>query len=1074
MNIASGATFNGVESLVRIDALTGSGILKGGYGGTEYITIGVAGGSGTFLGSVQNYATFGLVKTGAGTQILAGANTYTGVTTISGGALQLGDGTSGHDGSLASQTIVDNANLIYNLAGTSTYNGSISGSGNLAKSGSGTLRLTNTNSYSGGTSVTGGVLQFGQPASLYNGNTANWNRGNIIVGSGATLAVNVGGANDFTADQANTLFGNLSAVFGNGMLAGSAIGLDTSNAAGPVDYSYAIGDSTGTGGGAIGVTKLGTGTLVLSASNSYSGGTTVNGGTLAVSAAGALGAASGPVTLKAGTLDLGATSQSVGIVTLAGGSIDNGTLIGSAYAVQSGTVGAVLSGTAALTKTTAGTVTLAGANDYNGATAVNAGILKAGAVNAFSANSAVTLANVSGATLDITGFDNAIGSLSGGGAIGGWVRLGSAILTVGGDNSSTSFAGVIGGSGGGLVKTGSGTLTLTGANTYTGATTVNSGRLAFQSTNVSPAYSVASGATLEFDVASGSRDLPTATFSGAGTLVKSGTGTLVWGPGVATFSLGAGSLIDIQGGTFIGSSWSNENWTGNLSSMNIAAGATYNGNEADTRIDALTGAGTFMNGWGGYGSATIGVAGGSGTFSGVLANSSSVLNLIKTGTGTQTLSGANTYTGTTTVNEGTLIFTGTSNINNVAISGGILDVPGVLYGSFTGGPTITVGAGGTLRVYGWSWGAATFGELSSNASRVVLNGGTIENVTGATGNRGFTVGALGGTLMASSSNTWGLWISGVAAYDTVSNDSSLTLTGSGNAFISMPIVGSGALTKAGSGIWTIAGANTYSGTTTVNDGILQFGDGFSGHDGTIADSPAIVNNASLAYNLAGSSTYAGAISGTGNLTILGAGTLTLSGSNTYSGSTNINRGTLALSSSDALAGGGAIVFGGGALQFSAGNTVDYSAQIVNSGSAVSIDTNGQSVTFANALASSNTGGLTKLGAGTLTLSAVNSYGGGMTVNGGILKAGASGAVGTTSAVTLANVSGATLDITGFDPHGCEDLHRRDDGQRWTARFPEHQRLRFLQHRQRGNSRIQCCQRKKRPAHGDFLWFWHFR
>ena len=124
-----------------------------------------------------------------------------------------------------------------------------------------------------------------------------------------------------------------------------------------------------------------------------------------------------------------------------------------------------------LIKIGTGTLALSGLNTYTGPTAVNAGTLQAGAVNAFSSASAFTVA--SGATLDLAGFDQTIGSLAGAGA----VTLGSATLTTNGDGSDTTFSGTISGSGG-LVKIGEGTLTLLGNNSYTGGTLLNEGTLA--------------------------------------------------------------------------------------------------------------------------------------------------------------------------------------------------------------------------------------------------------------------------------------------------------------------------------------------------------------------------------------------------------------------------------------------------------------------------------------------------------------------------------------------------------------------------------------------------------------------
>jgi outer membrane autotransporter protein len=130
----------------------------------------------------------------------------------------------------------------------------------------------------------------------------------------------------------------------------------------------------------------------------------------------------------------------------------------------------VISGTGAFQQNGAGTTILTAANTYTGATTVNAGTLQAGAVNTFAPGSAFTV--VSGATLNLASFNQTIGSLAGAGS----VALGSATLTSGTDNTSTTFSGTISGTGS-LTKIGSGTLTLSGANTYSGGTTLAAGTL---------------------------------------------------------------------------------------------------------------------------------------------------------------------------------------------------------------------------------------------------------------------------------------------------------------------------------------------------------------------------------------------------------------------------------------------------------------------------------------------------------------------------------------------------------------------------------------------------------------------
>src|SRR5205814_785063 len=99
-----------------------------------------------------------LVKTGSGTVILAGNNTYNGTTTINGGTLQIGNGST--TGTLGSSPVTDNGNLTFNRSDSYTVNNAISGGGNVTQAGTGTTILTNSNSYGGGTTINAGVLQF--------------------------------------------------------------------------------------------------------------------------------------------------------------------------------------------------------------------------------------------------------------------------------------------------------------------------------------------------------------------------------------------------------------------------------------------------------------------------------------------------------------------------------------------------------------------------------------------------------------------------------------------------------------------------------------------------------------------------------------------------------------------------------------------------------------------------------------------------------------------------------------------------------------------------------------------------
>jgi YVTN family beta-propeller protein/autotransporter-associated beta strand protein len=177
-------------------------------------------------------------------------------------------------------------------------------------------------------------------------------------------------------------------------------------------------------------------------------------GALACTLASGPSGASGPV-FTGGTLQIaGANIASSLPITLQsqGGTIDtNG---------NNATLSGTISGPGSLTKIGLGILTLSGSSTYTGATNVNAGALQAGAVNAFSPFSAFTVAP--GATLALNNFNQSIGSLAGAGS----VTLGSATLTTGNDNTSTTFSGTMSGTGG-LSKIGTGTLTLAGSSTYT-------------------------------------------------------------------------------------------------------------------------------------------------------------------------------------------------------------------------------------------------------------------------------------------------------------------------------------------------------------------------------------------------------------------------------------------------------------------------------------------------------------------------------------------------------------------------------------------------------------------------------
>jgi autotransporter-associated beta strand protein len=224
------------------------------------------------------------------------------------------------------------------------------------------------------------------------------------------------------------------------------------------------------------------------------------------------------------------------------------------------TLSGAITGPGGLSKIGAGTLTLSGQSTYTGSTGVNAGTLQAGAVNAFSPSSAFTVAN--GATLDLASFNQTIGSFAGAGA----VTLGSATLTTGNDNTSTTFSGVMSGTGG-LAKIGSGILTLTGANTFTGGTALNAGGLVVNG-------SLASGVTVNGGTLSGGGTI--------GGLMVNG-GMVAPGNSIGTLTVN-GNLVQ-NGGTY----QVEVNAAGQGDRINATGTATINGGT----VQVLAQSGTY-------------------------------------------------------------------------------------------------------------------------------------------------------------------------------------------------------------------------------------------------------------------------------------------------------------------------------------------------------------------------------------------------------------------------------------------------------------------------------------------------
>ncbi|MCX5670365.1 MAG: autotransporter-associated beta strand repeat-containing protein, partial [Planctomycetota bacterium] len=319
-----GWTDPGVNQTVAVLEGTGGTVNNNDTTAAHMLTVNQTSGTYSFGGLLTNGAyALTIVKSGAGTWVLTGANTYTGSTTISAGALRIGNASA--LGTVAGGTTVASgaALQIYNNITTLAEPLTLSGTG---VANDGALRnISDTNTFSG-------------PITLGAASRIDCDSGTLTLNAinGPTFGLTLGGAGNITVNGAITL----------------------------------------TSGGLF---KAGLGTATLMAANTFTGGMTVSAGTLRLGISNAL-PSGGKVTVQGGsTLDIDGYGSSPGTITLIDGTIAGTTavLTGSSYDVRKGTVSATLGGTGGLTKTTADTVTLAAANSYTGATTISGGILRA-------------------------------------------------------------------------------------------------------------------------------------------------------------------------------------------------------------------------------------------------------------------------------------------------------------------------------------------------------------------------------------------------------------------------------------------------------------------------------------------------------------------------------------------------------------------------------------------------------------------------------------------------------------------------------------------------------------------------
>ena len=656
----------------------------------------------------------------------------------------------------------------------------------------------------------------------------------------------------------------------------------------------------------------------------------------------------------------------------------------------------VVAGAGTLTKNGHAELTLVGNNTFSGTWDVRAGSLTAIASGALGSNAGVDLG--SSGTLKLSA-SNGLASLSGSGTavIGAGTTLG---IGGGGSNASSTFAGTLSGAGS-LTKQGAGTLTLSGTSDLTGATNVNAGTLIVNGALASATVNVASGATL-----GGSGSLTGAVTVASGATLAPGAST---GNGPVTGSLTVVSLTMNQGSTLapaLGAPGANFQTLGQGSSVTVTGNLDLNGAVLDVRNTGSFGPGLYR------------------LFDyGTLTNNS--LTTSTAGISLQHLTGARQINLINTQGMALNFWNANGLASSTAQGGGTgtWSSTAPLWTDATGALTATMSPQPGFAIFGGAAGTVTVDE---NAATVQATG-----LQFASDGYQLTGDAL--TLAAD--------VSHVAPVEIRVGDGSAA-SSAWTATLNNVIAGSDGLKKTGAGTLVLAGANSYTGGTTVAEGTLSVGQdsnlGAAGADVTLNGGTLQITGTGFANSstrhwqlgnagggidiaVAGHSfTLGSALVGTGSLTKTGAGTLVLTGANSYIGGTTIGGGTLALGAGGSLPATGAVALTGSGATFdiSGANSAQTIASLQGvAGSRVLLGNQKltlwdaaptTSSTFDGSLSGTASARLDKQGSGTLTLAGDSSaFAGSTTIHDGTLALAAAQLGG---ALTLA--SGAMLTGTG--------------------------------------------------------------
>jgi fibronectin-binding autotransporter adhesin len=1055
-------------------------------------------------------------------------NTFTGSTTITSGTLNLGGG--GANGFIGSTSgITNNGALVYDLTSTGTLGMSISGTGSLTKQASGALILSGSNSYTGATTINAGTLE------VQNANALGTTAAGTTVSSGAVLKVynasgisvtgeslSINGTGVGGVGGALLSTGGTNTWTGGITLAGnSRINTDTSGGAGSLTLSGTVGGGAnvlfvGPNGAAITISgaisgsgasqdetitslfKDESGALTLSGANTYTGDTRISAGNLIVASGGSLGSGSDVYIASSGTLTVNASttvasfqewgSGNGGVVAVGSGAVltMNGDGLGNVYQNS-------ISGAGGITVAGSGdtALNLYGSQTYTGATAVSAGKISTGVTLAtsgvtvsggtFETTAADILDNsatvvVSGGTYDLGGDDTvgsltiSSGSLAGsntltastyalqGGTVG--ANLGAGTVTV--TSGTTTLSGTLGAA---TVNVNSGNLTLGSANRLSdsAAITIGGGTLALGSNN-----DTVGGFTITSGSLGGTGTLTASTYALQGGTVGAnlGAGTVTVSSGTTTLSgTSSSTTINITSGNLTTGS---ANRISDSAAVTISSGADLALGGSET-VGSIAGAGDIALG---ANTLTAGGLNTSTTLSGVISGSG---GLAKDGSGNLTLSGANTYTGTSVINAGTLSIGASDRIAN---SSALFVASGATFatGGFsetvdklTGAGSITLGAGTLTTSYGS--GSGSFSGVLSGSGGLTLAGAADYNayftLSGANTYTGDTT-LTGATLILGADNT-------------ISSSSALVVSGgrlsasNRNQTFDSITMDDGAILRDGGTLAYNNGATLTGGSVTIRNsggtlssgGVTTLGNVTLTYNATTANFNAMVLGGNVVVNAGATTVFENGPAGgqgyvklgdanrvfdvgaggnlnmnwlvtsdtlaLGSLTKNGSGTLTLNAGNAYAGGTTLNSGTLVIGNASG-AGSGTLTQTDGTsiISIATTGTISNAMSLYNLSTTESVTLSG-SITVNNATFDvadgdtltisggvSGSGGVTKNGTGTLVLEGTNTYTGNTEINAGTLQANSAGALGNSTASDII-VNGGSLLVTANSALNGHDI-----------------------------------------------------